>query len=57
MVSTYVSYLAVARNLSASLSNVASQATVARDSAYYKENIDKVTTVDEFMVTGVTPAP
>ncbi|MBB4234700.1 hypothetical protein GGD57_001256 [Rhizobium esperanzae] len=49
MVSTYVSYLAVARNLNTSLSNVASQATVSRDSAYYKENIDKVTTVDEFM--------
>ncbi|TAV84888.1 DUF1217 domain-containing protein [Rhizobium leguminosarum] len=49
MVSTYVSYLAVARNLGASLSNVASQATVARDSSYYKENIGKVTTVDEFM--------
>ncbi|NEJ69689.1 DUF1217 domain-containing protein [Rhizobium phaseoli] len=49
MVSTYVSYLAVARNLGASLSNVASQATVARDSAYYKENIGKVTTVDDFM--------
>ncbi|MGO8368448.1 DUF1217 domain-containing protein [Rhizobium ruizarguesonis] len=49
MVSTYVSYLAVARNLGASLSNVASQATVARDSNYYKENIGKVTTADEFM--------
>jgi len=44
-----VSYLSVARNLSASLSSVASQATVSRDSDYYKENIDKVTTVDEFM--------
>ncbi|NEJ18567.1 DUF1217 domain-containing protein [Rhizobium leguminosarum] len=49
MVSTYVSYLSVARNLNASLSSVASQATVSRDGAYYKENIDKVTTVDEFM--------
>ncbi|MGB8288747.1 MAG: DUF1217 domain-containing protein, partial [Rhizobium ruizarguesonis] len=49
MVSTYVSYLSVARNLGASLSNVASQATVARDSNYYKENIGKVTTADEFM--------
>ncbi|MDI5928826.1 DUF1217 domain-containing protein [Rhizobium leguminosarum] len=49
MVSTYVSYLSVARNLGASLSSVASQATVARDSSYYKENIGKVTTVDEFM--------
>ncbi|MGO7536253.1 DUF1217 domain-containing protein [Rhizobium leguminosarum] len=49
MVSTYVSYLSVARNLNASLSSVASQATVSRDSAYYKENIDKVTTVNEFM--------
>lgn len=49
MVSTYVSYLSVARNLSASLDNVASKATVSRDTAYYKENIDKVTSVDEFM--------
>jgi hypothetical protein len=49
LVSTYVSYLSVARNLGASLSSVASQATVARDSSYYKENIGKVTTVDEFM--------
>jgi hypothetical protein len=28
---------------------VASQATVSRDSAYYKENINKVTSVDDFM--------
>jgi hypothetical protein len=49
MVSTYVSYLSITRNLSTTLSNVASQATVSRDSAYYKENINKVTSVDDFM--------
>ena len=49
MVSTYVGYLAIARNLSTSLSNVASKAVVSRDSDYYKENIAKVTSVDEFM--------
>ncbi|SCW89038.1 Protein of unknown function [Rhizobium mongolense subsp. loessense] len=49
MVSTYVSYLSIARNLSTSLSNVAAKATVSRDSTYYKENIGKVASVEEFM--------
>ena len=49
MVSTYVSYLAIAGNLTTSLRNVASQGAVARDTGYYKEHITKVTTVDEFM--------
>lgn len=49
MVSTYISYLSVTRNLSTSLDNIASKATVSRDTAYYKENINKVTSVDEFM--------
>ncbi len=49
MVSTYVSYLTVARDMNASLSAVASKATVASDTQYYKDNINKVTSVDEFM--------
>ncbi|WP_413712265.1 DUF1217 domain-containing protein [Rhizobium sp. Rhizsp82] len=49
MVSTYVSYLAIAGNLTTSLRNVASQGAVARDTDYYKEHITKITTVDEFM--------
>ena len=46
MVSTYVSYLAIAGNLTTSLRNVASQGAVARDTGYYKEHITKVTTVE-----------
>ncbi len=49
MVSTYLSYLSVANNLNKSLSAVASKGAVASDTTYYKENIGKVTTVDEFM--------
>lgn len=49
MVSTYLSYLTVANNLNKTLSAVASKGAVANETAYYKENIGKVTTVDEFM--------
>ena len=49
MVSTYLSYLSVTNNLSKSLSAAASKGAVANETAYYKENIGKVTTVDEFM--------
>ena len=46
--STYVSYLIVNRDMKSSLSKVASESSVARDTAYYEANIGKVTTVDEF---------
>ncbi|WP_416798369.1 DUF1217 domain-containing protein [Ciceribacter azotifigens] len=49
MVSTYLSYDLVVRNLKSSLDRVASDAQTERLAAYYKENIDKVTTVDEFL--------
>jgi len=49
VVSTYLSYLSVTNNLSRTLSAVASKGAVANETAYYKENIGKVTTVDEFM--------
>lgn len=48
-ISTYASYLSVNRDLKSSLSTVASQSSVAKDTAYYKENIGKVKTVDEFL--------
>lgn len=46
--STYVSYLIVNRDMKSSLSKVASESTVARDTAHYEANIGKVTTVEEF---------
>jgi Protein of unknown function (DUF1217) len=49
MVSTYASYNSVVRNLQQSLTRVAQQPDVARSAAYYKENIGKVKTVDEFL--------
>ncbi|WP_165215017.1 DUF1217 domain-containing protein [Affinirhizobium pseudoryzae] len=49
MVSTYLSYDLVTRDLSASLKRVSNQSTVSREAEYYKENIGKVTSVDEFL--------
>lgn len=49
MISTYSGYVTATKDMTATLSRVAKQATVKRDQAYYDENIGKVTTVDEFM--------
>jgi hypothetical protein len=49
MVTTYLSYDLVTRNLPQSLSRVAKQTDVARDSQYYKDNIGKIKTVDDFV--------
>jgi hypothetical protein len=49
MVSTYASYNSVVRNLQQSLTRVAQQPDVTRNAAYYKENIGKINTVDEFL--------
>lgn len=49
MVSTYLSYNLVMRDLKASLDRVESDAVVKRESAYYEENIGKVSSVDEFL--------
>lgn len=49
MVSTYLSYDLLNRDMTKSLSRIASQSTVERDAEYYKENIGKVKTVDEFL--------
>lgn len=49
MVSTYLSYDLVNRDLSASLKRVSNQSAVKREADYYEANIGKVSTVDEFM--------
>ncbi|WP_314961643.1 DUF1217 domain-containing protein [Bradyrhizobium cosmicum] len=49
MVSTYFSYSYITRNLKQSLTRVEQQADVAREAAYYKANIGKVKSVDDFM--------
>ncbi|WP_027550819.1 DUF1217 domain-containing protein [Bradyrhizobium sp. Cp5.3] len=49
MVSTYFSYNYITRNLKQSLTRVEQQPDVAREAAYYKANIGKVKTVDDFM--------
>lgn len=49
MVTTYLDYTLISRDLNRSIDRVADQALVARETAYYKENIGSVTTVDEFL--------
>ena len=49
MVSTYLNYNQVSRNLQQSLTRISQQANVTRDTAYYKENIGKVTSVDDLL--------
>ncbi|MEQ1403484.1 DUF1217 domain-containing protein [Neorhizobium sp. Rsf11] len=49
MVSTYLTFDLVNRDLQKSLKQVANQTTVANDSKYYQENIGKIKTVDEFL--------
>lgn len=48
-ISTYTSYLSVNRDINSTLSKVASQSSVERETAYYKEKIGEITTVDEFL--------
>lgn len=49
MVSTYLSYRMYAADMSKSLSRIAKDPIVSRDAQYYKENISKVKTVDDFV--------
>ena len=49
MVSTYLNYSRITTDLRASLDRVAERPIVAREAAYYKENIGNVKTVDEFL--------
>jgi hypothetical protein len=49
MVTTYFNYNYITHNLKQSLTRVGQQPDVAREAAYYKANIGKVRTVDDFM--------
>ena len=49
MVSTFLSYNLINRDLRSNLERVASSNQVAREAQYYKDNIGKVKTVDEFV--------
>lgn len=49
MLSTYLSYDLITRDLLVSLNRTASQGLNAREAAYYKENIGRVASVDEFL--------
>lgn len=49
MVSTYVSYAAITRDLDLSLKRVEQQPFVQRETEYYLENIGKVKSIDEFV--------
>src|SRR6478609_6870193 len=49
MISASIAYNIVSGNMKQSLDRVASQATVKRDAEYYKENINKVKDVDDFL--------
>jgi hypothetical protein len=49
MVSTYLSYNLVNRDIKASLNRTVSDPLVARQTEYFKENIGKVSTVEEFL--------
>ncbi|MCA1440553.1 DUF1217 domain-containing protein [Ensifer sp. IC4062] len=49
MVSTYIDFNLITRDMRASLNRVSIQPLVAREAEYYKANIGKVTSVDEFL--------
>lgn len=49
MVSTYLSYNLVNRDIKASLNRTVSDPIVARQTEYFKENIGKVSTLEEFL--------
>ncbi len=49
MVSTYLNYNLVSRDLQKSMIKISQQADVSKDSAYYKANIGKVTSVDDLL--------
>ncbi|MCM2294552.1 DUF1217 domain-containing protein [Allorhizobium sp. BGMRC 0089] len=49
MVSTYVSYDLVTRDMSKSLQRVSQEPQVSKDAAYYKANIGNVKTVDDLL--------
>ena len=49
MISTYVSYQLLARDLSRTLAQTATDAQVAREAQYYRDNIGKVKSIDDLL--------
>jgi hypothetical protein len=49
LLSTYVSYQLIAKDLTKALSRIESQPVVDRETKYYEENITKVTSIEEFV--------
>ena len=49
MVSTYLSYNLVVRDLKASMTRTANETMVKRDNEYYQQNIGKVKSIDDFL--------
>ncbi|KFJ49665.1 hypothetical protein DK52_2485 [Brucella abortus] len=49
MVDTMTSYRLIASNMTRSLQRVSKEPLVERETAYYKENIGNVKSVDDFM--------
>lgn len=49
MTSTYTAYRLFSQDLSASLARTEAKTDVAREAQYYKDNIDAVTSVDDFL--------
>lgn len=49
MVSTYVTYQSIARDMVRTIDRIEKQPIVARDTAYYLENITKVKSIEEFL--------
>lgn len=49
MVSTYIDYNLITRDMKTSIQRTSQQVLVARETEYYKDNIGKVTSIDEFL--------
>ncbi len=49
MTSTYTSYAAIADNISKAQDRVAKEPPVARETAYYRDNIGSIKTIDDFL--------
>jgi hypothetical protein len=49
MISTYLSYRSFTADLTKTLTRVSLEAQVSRDAQYYKDNIGKVKSVDDFI--------
>lgn len=49
MISTYLSYNLVAKDLKAEMNRVSEQSLISRETAYFKENIGKVRSAEEFV--------